>query len=79
MGERISLTNMKAGKTGTVVEFLGGGGVHRRLSALGIRPGAKVTKVSSAFARGPVVVQVGRTQTALGFGISSKIIVEVER
>ena len=79
MGERISLADMKAGESGTVVEIFGGMGVHNRLRALGIREGVMVTKVSGVFARGPVVLRVGGAQTALGFGISYKIVVEVVR
>jgi len=79
MAERITLTDMTTGETGTVVEIIGGRGVTGRLQALGIRPGVTATKVSTHFARGPVVVQVGGTQAAVGFGISHKIIVEVTR
>ena len=79
MVERIPLTDMETGEKGTVVEVFGGWGVYNRLQALGIRRGIKITKVSTAFVRGPVVLQVGGTQTALGFGVSYKIIVEVER
>ena len=79
MVERISLTDMKTGETGTVAEILAERGIHNRLRSLGIRRGVKVTKVSAAFARGPVVLQVYGTQTALGFGISHKIIVDVKR
>jgi ferrous iron transport protein A len=76
---RFPVTEMKTGETGIVVEILAGGGAISRLQALGIRHGVKVTKVSAAFARGPVVLKVYGTQTALGYGISRKIIVEVER
>ena len=79
MFERIPLVDMEAGETGIVIGFFGGRGVHNRLQALGIRQGAKVTKVSAAFGRGPVVLKVGGAQTALGFGVSYKIIVEVDR
>ena len=79
MAERITLTDMVAGQTGTVVEILGGMGAHNRLRALGIRPGVKVSKVSPSFARGPVVLRVGGTQTALGFGICHKVIMELEQ
>ena len=77
--ERISLADMKAGDTGPVVEVLGGRGMHNRLYSLGIRPKSKVTKVSTALGRGPVILQIGRAQIALGFGMSYKVIVEVER
>ncbi len=50
----------------------------RRLSALGIRPGKRLTKVSAMFMRGPVTVRVGGTEIALGFGMASRIVVEVE-
>ena len=79
MCERIPLADMKPGERGTVIEVMGGVGMRNRLQALGIRDGVKVVKVSATFARGPVVVQVGSTQTALGFGVSYKIIVDVER
>jgi ferrous iron transport protein A len=49
-----------------------------RLNALGIRPGKRITKVSSMLMRGPVTIQSGSTQVAIGFGMANKIIVEVE-
>ena len=79
MVQRIPLTDVESGETATVVEILGGMEMQNRLRALGIRNGVKVTKVSGAFARGPVVLQVGGTQAALGFGVSYKVIVEVDR
>ena len=79
MGAQITLADMNAGETGTVIEVLGGRGVNQRLYSLGIRPKSKVTKVSKAFGRGLVILQVGRAQIALGFGISHKVIIEVER
>ena len=79
MVERIPLTDMKAGETGKVVEIFGGRGVCNRLKALGIRQGAQITKVSASFGHGPVILRVGRSHTALGFGISYKVVVEVER
>ena len=67
---------MKTGQTGTVVEVLGGHGIIGRLDELGIRPGRKVTKLSSTLFRGPVMLRVNNTQVALGFGMAKKIIVE---
>ena len=49
-----------------------------RLDALGIRPGKRITKVGSMFMRGPVTVQVDRAQVAVGFGMASRIIVELD-
>ncbi|MDP8257879.1 MAG: FeoA family protein [Candidatus Aadella gelida] len=77
--ERIPLTDMNAGESGKVIEFLGGAGMRKRLSSMGIRAGGKISKVSSAFKRGPVVIKVGASQTAIGHGMSCKIMVEVDR
>ena len=79
MLERVPLTAMKTGEIGEVIEIVGGGGIHRRLAALGLRHGVKVTKVSGAFARGPVVVRIGAAQVVLGFGVCSKVFVKVNR
>ncbi len=49
-----------------------------RLNAMGIRPGKKITKISSMFMRGPVTLQVGRMQAAIGHGMAAKIVVEVD-
>ena len=77
-GKRIPLIRMRSGQSGSVVEILGGHGMIRRLSALGIRPGQRVTKVGSMFMRGPVTVRVGNGQVAIGFGMANKIMVELD-
>ena len=76
---KIPLADMNNGETGIVAELLGGSGLANRLIALGIRPGINVKKISASFFYGPVVIQTGNNQTALGHGISYKIIIEVER
>lgn len=77
MGYRVPLVEMRVGIQGIVKEVEGGGRVRKRLQGLGVRPGVTVRKISGGFGRGPVVVEVGNAQTALGFGVSSKITVEV--
>ena len=69
---------MEAGQTGTVIQILGGRGLTRRLEALGIRPGRKVTKTSSMLFRGPVTFRSDHTQVAIGFGMANKILVEID-
>lgn len=75
--EQITLRQMKAGQSGIVAQIQGGHGLINRLSALGIRPGKKITKVGSMFMRGPVTVQLDGTQVAIGFGMANKVIVEL--
>ena len=76
-GGQLTLRQMEIGQTGTVIGILGGRGLVRRLEALGIRPGKKVTKIGSTLLRGPVTLRVDSAQVAVGFGMASKIIVEV--
>jgi ferrous iron transport protein A len=78
-GRQLTLAQMRTGQAGTVVEVLGGHGLIRRLDALGIRPGRKVTKVSSTLFRGPVTLRVDNSQVALGFGMAKKIVVELDK
>jgi ferrous iron transport protein A len=77
--EQSTLAEMRTGQTGTVVGVMGGHGLIRRLDALGIRPGRKVTKLSSTLFRGPIILRVNSTQVAVGFGMARKIIVEVDK
>jgi len=76
-GKQIPLKQMNAGQGGTVVQIQGGRSMINRLSALGIRPGQRVTMVSSMLMRGPVTIQVGTAQVAIGFGMANRIIVEL--
>jgi len=77
--EQLTLAEMRTGQTGTVVGVMGGHGLIRRLDALGIRPGRKVTKLSSTLFRGPIILRVDNAQVAVGFGMARKIIVEVDK
>jgi len=74
----VTLRQMQSGRSGKVVEIQSGHGLVNRLSALGIRPGKKITKVSSMLMRGPVTIQSGNTRIAVGFGMANKIIVELD-
>ena len=69
---------MQSGQSGVLVQIKGGHGLISRLSALGVREGKKITKVSSMVMRGPVTIQVDRTQVAIGFGMARRIIVEID-
>jgi ferrous iron transport protein A len=79
MTKQVNLSQMYAGQRGMVLRVDGGMGLLSRLSAMGIRPGKKITKVSSMLMRGPVTVQVGSTRLAIGFGMASRILVELEQ
>ena len=73
-----TLTQMQTGQSGTVVEIRGGFGLARRLNGLGIFAGKRITKISSMLARGPVTIEVDRSQVAMGFGMANKILVQLD-
>lgn len=72
-GMLLPLTQMQSGQSGILTEILGGHGLVDRLNALGLRPGQRITKISSMLMRGPITIQVDRTEVAIGFGIARKI------
>lgn len=71
--QTVPLTRLPAGTRGVVVSVAGGHGLRHRLALLGVRPGVELQKISSILLRGPVVVQVGGRQVAIGFGMADRI------
>ena len=77
-GRMLPLTQMQSGQSGVLAEISGGYSLVNRLDALGLRPGRRITKVSSMLMRGPITVQIDRTEVAIGFGIARKVMVRLE-
>ncbi|MEW6074906.1 MAG: FeoA family protein [Candidatus Omnitrophota bacterium] len=75
---KISLAKMKRNQKGKIAEITGGKALHERLTVMGIYVGREVTLLNHSMFRGPVAIKAGRSIVALGFGMASKIIVEVE-
>ncbi len=73
----ISAADMAPGQVGIVVDLAGGHGMVRRMQAMGIHPGVPITKLTTQPFRGPVSLQAGATQVAVGFGLARRIMVEV--
>jgi len=78
MSESVSVVRLKAGQEGIVTAILGGAGMARKLNALGIYEGKRITKVSAQWMHGPVVIRIGSTDVAVGFGMAGKIMVSPE-
>jgi ferrous iron transport protein A len=73
----MELVVLKPGEKGVFIGLNGGGwGLIRRLENMGIRPGVVITKKSNQFFHGPVIIEVGRTQLAIGYGMARKILVD---
>ncbi|MEA3253550.1 MAG: FeoA family protein [Chloroflexota bacterium] len=76
-GTQITLARMLPGQSGIVVQIQGGPGMSNRLSSLGIRPGKRIRKVSSMLMRGPITIEIDRSQVAIGRGMANRIIVNL--
>jgi ferrous iron transport protein A len=74
-GLSMALTQLKSGQTATVASIQGGYGMVRRLNALGIYEGKSVTKISGQWMHGPVIVRIGSTDVAIGYGMARRIFV----
>ena len=74
----LSAAKMAVKQSGSVMRIEGGHAFIRRLEALGIRPGKKIRKVSSAFMQGPSVMEVDGSEIAIGYGMASRIFVKAD-
>ena len=68
------LSMLSAGEEAQLVDVRGGHGIRRRLSAMGLNPGMKVTVVQNTM-RGPIILGVMDSRIALGRGMAHKILV----
>jgi len=69
------LTELNPGEGGTVVAVQGGRGLQARLRSLGLVEGQTIRKLSALAWGGPVVVEIKRTQVAIGRGMARRILV----
>jgi Fe2+ transport system protein FeoA len=72
----MTLREMKIGEKGTIRLISGGRGVHNKLESMGLREGVSIVKKSAVMHSGPVIIEVGATQIALGCEIAGKIFVQ---
>lgn len=72
------LKDLKSGENGKITQIDGGHNMVSRLSALDIRLGSSIKKLSAGVMGGPVTIEVNRTQIAIGFGMAKRIFIEVE-
>ena len=69
------LTMVSEGREVVLREILGGMGIRRRLTDMGLRPGSRI-KILSNSRGGPFVICAGETRIMVGRGMAQKIMVE---
>lgn len=74
----LPLTMLESGDKAIIKEVRGGRGFINKLNALGIMPGKEITKLSAMIFQGPVIIKIGESQIALGYGMANKIFVRKE-
>jgi ferrous iron transport protein A len=72
----IDLSRLGNGESGIVVELQGGGKFSSTLKAMGILPGVVIVKKSASPLNGPIVIEKGCVQLAIGRGVARKVIVK---
>jgi len=74
--ESVSVTKIGNGDSARVVCVQGDTKGSRQLAAMGIVPGAVITKKGSSPLKGPVVLKKGSTEFAIGYSIALRLLVD---
>lgn len=72
----MDITQIDRNKDARVIEIQGGRRVAGRLEGMGIVPGRIIRKKSAAPMKGPIVLEIGTMQAAIGYGMAKKVMVE---
>ncbi|MBU4222602.1 MAG: ferrous iron transport protein A [Euryarchaeota archaeon] len=73
------LTDLQPGQRARILRLEGGHGFQRNLRLRGIREGKIVEVITRQPIGGPVVISIEEGEIAIGRGMASKVIVEVEK
>ncbi len=69
----VTVVDLPTGERGEVIELMGGWGIHRHLSSLGIQPGKVLRKITTQPLGGPIMVEVAGARVAIGRGMAARI------
>lgn len=72
----LDLTQMENGKPARVLELRGGEQFVGKLKAMGVIPGTVILKKTTTLMNGPIVLEKGSTQFAIGYEMARNILVE---
>ncbi|MCX6256210.1 MAG: FeoA family protein [Bacteroidia bacterium] len=76
--DKKSLTELEDGQTAVIVSVLGGKMLTKRLADLGITSGTEIKVIRKTLFSGPVQVEVAGSRLVLGWGLATKIMVELK-
>jgi len=70
------ISELKNGEIAIIKDIIGGQHFINKIESLGIRVGVEISKVSSQMMCGPITINIGQTQIAIGYKMAKRIIVE---
>lgn len=73
----MNATELANGTMATVKKLSGTSQFIAKMESMGIFPGSVITKKSSSIMGGPIVIEKGATQIAIGHKSAKNIIVEI--
>ena len=72
----MTLDQLNTGTSARVVSIVGGPGLYRNLSQMGIHPGDTIVVSGAGAFRGPLLVEIHGIRIALGRGVARRIVVQ---
>jgi ferrous iron transport protein A len=76
--DRMSLIDIKDGRSGIIISVLGGRILTKRLADLGLTTGTEIKVIGRTLFSGPVQIEVCGSRLVIGRGLASKITVELK-
>jgi Fe2+ transport system protein FeoA len=71
----MNITNLKNGTIAKIKSIKDIKDMNK-LKSMGIFPGNIIIKKSNSIMKGPIIIQIGKTQIAIGYKIAQNIIIE---
>ena len=72
------VSSMRNGQWGRLAQIDGGDDLTEKLASLGIRVGTRIGRKYGLMGRGPVVLTVGTGEVAIGYGMATRMMIQVE-
>ncbi|MFW5862864.1 MAG: FeoA family protein [Spirochaetota bacterium] len=75
----ILLSEFPVGHAGFIKKIAGGYGLQQKMDTMGLQIGKRVKVTSRQWGHGPVIIQYGNTEIAIGFRMAEKILIEKDK
>jgi len=73
---KVTLAALPEGARATMVQTIGGLGVVRRLSEMGLTPGCEIKLLRKCSFHGPIEIELRGVSLAIGYGLALQIFVQ---